>query len=443
MVDITDTNNTRGKLEREWEMLDEADIDSADREAIKAFAEHRLDIENRALNTVINDLGNLRRASVRAETPLLEMDIGDARAFVGRLTDPKDVGGYGLDPDGGGIFGYKRALRVFFNWLDEEPGYGEYPFGERIELPKNDPEDSKITREDLLDEDEIEQMKTAAANRRDPALIDFLADVGARISLATSLRVGDVDGLDSNDPSFRPNSEAIGLKGVEDKPYPILYSRAELREWVNRHHPEAPDPPDDAPLFPRILDYDPDRRSEMAASGDTIRDALARISKKAEIGRKVHPHHFRHVFMTRLYTSDLEDRDIEHMSMLSDDQMRMLDRYDHTSDDERARQIHERLGFADPDAAEDDETAVELVTCYNCKSEVKSTSHYCPRCSIALKDEMRHAVEQTNEEMDRVQIDSDSKREREAARDIRRAAENDPALAEALAEEFSNLAGGE
>ncbi|OYR82754.1 hypothetical protein DJ84_09675 [Halorubrum ezzemoulense] len=336
MADVNDTNSTRAKFEREQELLEDADIDEDDRRAIREFVTHRRQMEDKSLNTLISDIGNLRRAAERAETPLLEMDIGDARAFVGLLAAPKKSGGYGLDPDGSGMFGYKRVLRVFFQWLDEEPHYGEYDFGERISLPDRNTKEETISKDDLLNEDEIEQLKRACMNNRDPVLIDFLADVGARVSLATSLRVGDIDGLNTPRPTFSPNTDALSLKGVRDVSYPILYSRAELREWVNRNHPDHTGPNgrahDEAPLFPVVEHYDPDDREMMAAHTSTVRKSMKRAADRAGLDvERVHPHHFRHVFMTRISDSELNDRDIEHMSMLVDDRMRMRDRYDHTT----------------------------------------------------------------------------------------------------------------
>ncbi|WP_265112234.1 tyrosine-type recombinase/integrase [Halosolutus halophilus] len=441
MADINDPNNTLEKLEREWEHLEKSSINDADREAIEDFARHR-ERQGVAENTLINDLGNLRRASERAEKSLIEMDIGDVRVFLGVLSDPRDAGGYGLDPNGSGMYNYCRALRVFFKWLDDDPDYDdEFDFYDRIELPDRNVEEDTITRDDLLSEDEIEELKRAAANNRDPVLIDFLADVGARISLALSLRVGDVSGIDGPKPTFRPNSAAVGLKGVEDRPYPILYSRAELREWLNRHHPDRTGdrgrPHDDAPLFPVIEEYDHDRCDEMALSTDGFRGTLDRIARRAGISRRITPHHFRHVFMTRVRNSDLEDREIEHMSMLTDDQMRMLDRYDHTTHEERNDSIFERHGFVDED--EDEDGGLEIVNCFNCRSEVKSSAWHCPKCGVALRDEIREAIDETRVEMQDRAVEEDDPDRRKVAIDIARVAETDPELAEKLAQTLGHI----
>lgn len=430
MADITDTNNTLGRLENERERLRTAEIDDRDRDAIQDFIEHREEIEDVSPNTLLSDMGTLRRSSERAATALVDMDIGDVRAFLGRLTDPEDAGGFGLDPDGGGIFGYKRSLRVFFNWLDEEPDYGDFDFGDRIELPRQDYDAESISREDLLSEAEIEELKGAANNPRDSALVDFLADVGARISLATSLRVGDISGLDTSTPTFRPNDEAINQKGVEQKDYPILYSRAELREWINRHHP---DPHPDAPLWPVLKSYDPDNRSEMAASGDAVRGQLTRMCESAGIDREITPHHFRHVFMTRIANSDLSNREIQHMSMLTDQELRMLEVYDHSSDEEHNERIFETFGF-DVEAS-DDGPEIGLIECPNCRETVKSTAHYCPRCSTPVQEEARAAVEEVEEDTTDRMVAEDSERKRAAMREMLRMSGVDEAVTEEVVDQ--------
>ena len=91
MVDVDDVNGARRQLEREFDNLEEADIDDRDRTAIRRFVEYRRDGEQRALTTLISDVGNLRRASERASTPLVEMNLSAVNALLARLTAPKPV----------------------------------------------------------------------------------------------------------------------------------------------------------------------------------------------------------------------------------------------------------------------------------------------------------------------------------------------------------------
>lgn len=397
MVDIRDTNNTLGRLENEWDLLEEVDIDDRDLEAIRDFAEHRRDVEDKAANTIVNDLGNLRRSSLRGRRPLVDMTMADVRAFLTELATPKAEGGYGLEPDGTGIFNYERALKLFFEFLDEEAEYDGFAFYERIEL--SDIELGKgYDRDQVLTEGEITQLKTNTRNDRDRTLIDFLGDTGARISLATSLRCGDVKHIDSEAPEFVPNEEAINLKGVEITEYPILHSRGELRTWLNIKHPEAPSPPDDAPLFPVIRGYDPNDRRHMAASPDGLRDRLEDARDRAGIGKPVKPHAFRHVTLTRIANAGLDDRDLEHMSMLAD--LRMIKEvYDHTTGSERNKRIQEQAGFIDDDVDDaDGGQELTMETCWNCRHAVKSTDDFCSACGADVDESARSMRENAQDD---------------------------------------------
>lgn len=431
VADINDTNNTLGKLANEWERLEAADIDDRDRRVIREFVEHRRDIEDCAANTLIGDLGNLRRASKRAPIPLVEMEMADARGFLTELITPKDEGGYGLAPDGGGIYGYKRAMRVLFKFLDEERDTSQYAFYERLELPSQSV--SKVEKTDLLTEDELGMMKRAAQNPRDRALFDFLADVGARISLATSLRLGDINNIDTGEPSFVPNENAVGLKGVELKEYPILHSRAELRAWMNQNHP---DPHPDAPLWPVRRGYSPSNREDGAVSTDAVRSRLSDCRRWAGIEKDTRPHNFRHIFMTRIANSDLSDRQIKHMSMLTDNQLRMIDVYDHTSDEERNRGIQSAFGYVEDTPIEEDEAAVELVSCPNCLEQARRADQFCPRCATPLDEETREAVRETQRATSDAMVSEDERSKRAAAREMADQAESDAELAELLIEEL-------
>lgn len=179
MANVNDTNNTARKLERQWELLANAEIDDRDRQAIKEFVRlHRQGVENCKPNTLYADLSTLRNASDRADTALVDMDMSGVRELFGTLTAPKSQGGYGLDPDGRGMFGYKRALINFFRWLDNQPDFESYPFYDNIDLPSRDVK--RVDEDELLTEEEVQELKEAAKNERDKALIEFLGDSAAR-----------------------------------------------------------------------------------------------------------------------------------------------------------------------------------------------------------------------------------------------------------------------
>lgn len=387
MANVNDTNNTLGKLENQWENLREADIDDRDRTAIEEFVrlQRKSDCEP---NTLISDLSVLRCAAERADTSLVDMDKGDLRQLFRVLTAPTDQGGYGLDPSGSGMFGYKRGLRNFFQWLNDQPDYDDFGFAETIELPKQ--EIDRVNEDDLLDEEEVEKLKNVANNPRDAALIDFLADTAARISLASQLRVRDIHELDTDRPYYTPNPNGVGHKGAPDKRYPILYSRAELRTYVNHHHP---DPRPEAPLWAVLRGYDPENPEGSAVSGDRIRDMLRECKRRADIDKRVTPHTFRHTCITRLSKTGYTPKEIQHIAGWADD--RMLEAYDHTTDQERNEQLRVRAGLVDE--PESTTTPSTPKTCGNCRETLGPTAKFCPNCGTATTEKARTAKEAQEE----------------------------------------------
>lgn len=377
MVNINDASRIGEKLARQWEMLENANIDARDRDAITTFIDHRREREQVARSTRRTDLSVLRNASERATVPLMEMGDSDVTDLFDRLTAPEDDGGYGLDRDGSGMFDYCRGLRVFFKWTDRADDRPDYPFWKDIDTPARGVEGA-VSEDTMLSPDEIEQLKDAANSPRDRALIAFLADVGVRVKLLAGLRVGHLHDLSSDEPFFVPNPEVEdGHKTVEDgTELPVLHARAELRSWVNIHHPDSHP---DAPLWPVLRGYDADDRENSALGDAGIRGMLERCADRAGIEKPANPHHFRRVALTRMSNSDrLTPQEVQHVASWAD--QRMLRRYDLTSDAERNSAIQQQLGFSDGDA--DESTAVvdsEPTVCDNCRESL-SGQRFCPNC---------------------------------------------------------------
>lgn len=386
MVNVDDTNNTNGKLERQWEMLYEADIDDRDRDAIEEFVRfEREGMQNRKANTLISDLSVLRCAAERGEIPLVEMDIKNVRSFIGLLTRPKSQGGYGLTADGSGVFGYKRGLRIFFEWLDGEATYGDFGFYVDIDLKSQRAE--RVAKEETLDKEDIEALKKSARNPRDRALIEFLADTAARVSLASQLRVGDIYDLDTDRPYYKPNPNGESHKNAPNRQYPILYSRAELRAYINTYHTDARD---EAPLWTTLMGYDFENPEECAISSDRIRTILSECAKRAGISKPVNPHNFRHTAITRLSKTGHTRKQIQHIAGWADD--RMLERYDHTTDRERNDQLRARAGFIDEVDAGTEPSKPE--PCGNCREMLAASARFCPNCGTATTEDARGALDE-------------------------------------------------
>jgi integrase len=397
MADVNDAGNISGKhaaqlakITGDDESYDphEEEVDPRDLEAIELFHAAR---QSGAFegpvkpNTLISDLSGLRCAAERSDTALVDMGQQEYEALVIRLTDPPSVGGYGLQPDGDGMYNYCRVLKLFFRYLTERPEYGSYEWGENIDIPsrRTDAPDAA----DLLTPAEVEELKQATANgqneSRDRALVAFLAD-GPRVTLAAQLRIKDIDISDPRRAVWRPNRVGEGQKGVPIKERVFLWSLADVRVWVNKSHP-APDN-GEAPLWVDSMYTagSADDITEHALSPDGIRSLLNRLADRTGITKRTNPHSFRHAALTRLSShAELTPQQLQHAAGWTDDEMRMLSIYDSSEDKRRNDNIRRALGQEVAQEPEESTSHDESHDCPNCLRQGIYARH-CPNCGIAL-----------------------------------------------------------
>ena len=425
MADVNDPSSIGPRLRTEWGRFEDAAIDPPTHDAIEAFVEWRRDIDGVARNTRINDLKHLRLAAVRSETPLVEMTRTDVERLLSVLQRPKERGGYGLDPDSASMYSYTRVLRIFFRYLDERAPWPAFPFHDDIEITDVEMQGAS-NREAMLTGEEIEALKDAATHPRDRALIALLGDIGGRITMILSLRVGDVY-PDGDEPYLKPNTDVVdGLKNLAVEQIPLLHSRGEVRSWLNRHHPDRDT--DIAPLWPKIRGYDPENPQASATSASRIRDVLRQCGERAGLEKAVEPHTFRRTAATRLSNAErLNPQEIAQITGWSETTVHeMLDVYDYTTDAERNSAIHAALGFSDgPDTETDSDLELDSVVCGTC-DEHYSGARFCPRCG-APRDEAARALQRDFDETagDRV-VEADSTDEAVTVEALRSWAHDNP-----------------
>lgn len=378
-ADVNDTGNISGKLARRREQVLEAEIDEDDREAILAFYSYRRS-EGVARNTLITDLSTLRNAAERAAVSITDMTESDVQDLVALLVAPESEGGYGLKRGGGGLYNYKRALRVFFRWADGRDELGSFPFWDRIDTPSQEIERQSL--EERLEWSDVETLKSAAARGRngprDRALIGLIAE-GHRVTAVAQLRVGDVDPY-GDDPTFRLNdTTADGYKDMENHERTLLYCATDLRTWINDHHPDNEHPAGprpEAPLWP-IQTYDLDDPERCALSNDGITGVLERTADRAGIEKPINPHNFRHAFHTMLANDpNVDPRDQQHLGGWSD--LRMIDHYDESTVSEKNAALRQGLGLSTSEDGAESSTP-DPYPCWNCKATLTSED-FCPSC---------------------------------------------------------------
>ncbi len=178
------------------------------------------------------------------------------------------------------VHAYVRPVRQMLTWAAS--------IGEDIKGKPQLPRRSK-PHHDILTRDEIDQLERAAGSERDRLIIRILADCGLRLSELTGLREQDI---------VRSGRQAhlrvLGkLSRVRDVPIaPPLLRRLE------RYVSYLPEGRSDGRVFVASRRGRDGEYNALATNGvyQAIRDAQAR----AGMTKRVHPHLFRHSWMTEM-----------------------------------------------------------------------------------------------------------------------------------------------
>lgn len=375
MANVNDTNNLAGRLEKVIAKIDTADVDEADREAIRDYASWK---RRRAdsPNTAINYIRDVTLTAERHDVPITEVD---------GVTEADDI----LDTlEASGCTAAKSintklcGLRDFWRWCEStDHGLDDYRWVDLVKnvkpTPKN-PGPEPLDPDFVLGEDEITALREAARNNRDKALIEFLADTGARITLATQMKRGAID-TEAQPPTFRPNPRGVGQKGVPTKDYVLHESARHLRLYLAESHPDAHR---DAPLFAKEHGYDADDRENSALGRRGAFGRLMVAADAAGIDRKrAHPHNLRKSAVVRMRLKhDMSWPAIQKRMEWSDKSLPAMKEIYHAIDNtEEIELVARELGYSAPD---DTEAPPESVECWNCGREIDPHDSFCRGCGV-------------------------------------------------------------
>lgn len=407
MADINDASSLQLKLEQEQQALDrDHDNDkhaTSDYDAISAYITHRAN--DLKVSSVGTYLSYLRHSANRTDEALVEYTSTND---VDALLDVHEEHGVEAAST---INGYVAALRGFYEWLDGHEEYGRYRFWDRIRQRKPDTDTGSnsplVDPEFVLDESEVADIRRAA-KPREATLVEFLADTGARISLALQLKCGAIETPREAPGTYTPNPDGLGQKGVPVERYRLHESQAQLRQWLAEHHPEAPAPHEEAPVFPvKGGWYDPGDRSEMAVSGDAARAALRRAAEDAGYdAERVHPHNLRKTAVVRMRVKhDMDWSAIALRAAWNDSSLpQMKEIYRRIDEGDRLAIVDEQLGL---DTGEDAGSDVEQVDCVNCGRMVSSLAEVCQFCGASqspISEERRELLETVRRQLERASV---------------------------------------
>lgn len=385
MANIDDVRNSRGRYQRELAKLDDAVeqgvVNELDRDAVVEYiAVKRRDTGS--LGTVITYLNRIRTSAERAYEPLVCFkSVGDIEAV---LAAHEEAGATATST----LNNHLSALRQFFEWLDnvETHGHDDYSFRtdvENLESNSNTPGSESIDPGIVLSERDIAELRKAATHPRERALVEFLANTGLRIGTVCQMRCGDVitDGEDAG--SFHSTSDASTIAEETGQIYPLYESRGHLRTWLYTYHPEAPNPPDDAPLFPVKRGYEAETCKQCALSPSAAEDALRNVADAASIeAGRVRPYNLRRTAAIRMRAKHGMSWDaIQSRGGWSDESLAELKRV------YRRIEASDNLTLTDCglvacNVAESGDTTDNREACVDCGADIPPNSRFCPLCGI-------------------------------------------------------------
>jgi len=418
MVSTDDPRDFRRRLERQRELLAAADIDDRDRTAIERFI--RAKDGQVTVGTLKTYLRRLRKAAEWAETPLVEMDREAYEAFVFELrNDPER--GQGDTPLADATCKSYEDICCQFLEVECDRAWA-------AEVDRTTVEKTAVDASAMLDAEDISRLIESARHQRDVALIEFLADTGARITLVCSLRVQDVD-LEGRRATYTPNPDALGLKGASRGPFPIIDAKAALRNYLRGTHP-CPDDPD-AALFHRLRGFDTHGENDGACDPSALRNHLVRIGDRAAVEKPTNPHNFRHSAISRMVREGYSREQIEHRVHWSLD-TDVWERYVHITAEEHNEDIFAAAGVDGKPST----TSPERRRCGNCHEPLAPYHEDCPNCGAATTLPRQQVVDALEDVLVARLVEADDPAERQAIAELRAHAKAHPDEAREIVYEY-------
>lgn len=406
MADLSDLQGWEEYLERELSQLDS--YQDADAPLVEEWV--RMIDGDVEPSTLSNYLQQLRKTSERLNEPIIELT---PRALDDHVYDLRHNQAYG---QGGGGMSDSTVRMIQFvvrKFLGDHPDL-EAEWTEDYELVPQDTE--TVHPEDMLTPEDIQVLREGCLNQRDIAVIEFLADTGARLTMMGSLRVKDVD-LTGDTATYTPNRNALGLKGAEIMEYPIIDARADLRSYLNQTHPRPNTP--DAAFFHKLPSsgrYEFGEGDDGAVHPNSTRTQLRSIAERAGVEKPVNPHNFRHSAVTRMRREDYNRSQIEHRVHWEIDSD-MWAVYEHIAGEEHNADIFRAAGVLDDTEDAGGQSAVRH-PCGNCRETLAPHHQFCPVCGAPASVEAREAVSAERDAQFDAAVESEREGERAAARDL-------------------------
>ncbi len=346
------------QIEAQLKLIDKiSGITAENRKAARQYAD-KIEAMDKKLNTRVKHIYYLRRI----------LTIKPTLRFANATPDDIDsllLMFKRLKPSDAVLYDFKKILRFFFKTMYGEGLY--YPKAVlKIKL-KSLPR--KITRSDILDQEEILKMLDQATFSRDKALIAIGYDAGIRVGELVNMRVKDVDL--SNETAHISVNGKTGPRQV-----PIFFSVPYLSIYLNEMKLLKPDDY----LWQNLARSH--HRGPMSEFG--VNKMLREVAGKAGITKRVHWHILRHTRATN-YANKLTDAQLKNFFGWTGNSA-MAATYVHLSgrDIDNATKRANGLEVKEEQA----KPLLSAVECSRCKMQNGKDAMYCSRCGSALSVEV-------------------------------------------------------
>lgn len=336
--------------------IDHEDLLPAQRDVLKRYDQECDKNDGLSISGRIGQLSVLSLLARKVHKPWKEMAKEDIETYI-----------FSLEYAPSTMDTHKIYIRKFFRWLYKSKDFPEIV--EWINLQKNR---KRKLPDDLLTPEEIKMMIDAAGdNLRDRALVAVLYESGCRL--------GEIAGIKLKDVTSDQYGIVIIVHGkTGDRRVRLIDSVPDLLQWLNVHPSR-----DGEYLFVH------ERNTEKQLEEKGIYFVIKKLTKKAGIKKKVHPHLFRHTRSTHL-AKDFTDSELKIMQGWTPGS-RMTEIYIHLSGADIDRKRLEKAGLLTRDEARKEDDSLKARVCPRCKENNPSTARFCPKCGMAL--DMETAVQ--------------------------------------------------
>jgi integrase len=365
-----DLYNYKGKLKRKLSMIKGLkDISKKAKDKILKFQRDRIaeGIGHARILRYLDDLPKLAR--------LLDKDFEDVTADdlrrVLHEVEEEDLADASKTE-------FRKTIKVFYRWLN---GGERYP--ECVEWIKTtEKRNNNKLPEELLTEEEVKRMISAAWTPRDRAIISLLWESGCRVGELLTMRIKNV--------SFEENLTRIVIHGKTGaRRVPLLDSTPYLAEWLE-NHPQRED--SDAFLWVGIGTVGRGEYLKYPA----LRKMLVQVAKKANVKKKVNPHNFRHSRATFLANHLTEAQMNQYLGWVRGSDMPAT--YVHLSGRDVDDAILKMRGLKSK--GEEVKSTLAPKKCPRCDLVNKATGKFCNRCGAILDVQTAVAMQDEIEGLD-------------------------------------------